>query len=67
MGEVFIGRLEPGVHYVDAVFNFGGGRVGRSPLTIKIRPRETATFTVFIDRNDEEFPAARVERAPAKR
>ena len=66
-GDLFAGRLSPGIHHLDAVFNFGigkGGRGGRAPLTFKVKPGRTLSLTVVIDRNDHEWPIAFVESVP---
>ena len=65
-GEVFDGLLEPGVHYLDAVFNFGPGRVGRSPHRFVVKAGRDLSLTVVIDRNDEEAPIAYVEPRPRR-
>jgi hypothetical protein len=67
---LFSGPLAPGIHHLDAVFDFGfgkGGRGGRSPLTFKVRPGKKYAFRVVVDRNDEEWPVARIESAQPER
>jgi hypothetical protein len=60
-GEVFVGPLEPGTHYIDVVFNFGPGRVGRSPYPFKVKSGKNVALTVVFDRDGEEQPYAHVE------
>jgi hypothetical protein len=60
-GEVFVGPLEPGTHYIDVVFNFGFGRVGRSPYPIKVKSGKYMVLTVVFDRDGEEQPYSQVE------
>ncbi len=60
-GEVFVGPLEPGAHYFDVVFNFGSGRVGRSPHLFKVKHGVQIGLTVVLDRDDHEQPQAHVE------
>jgi hypothetical protein len=63
-GLIFNGPLKPGVHQLDAVFDFAlgrGGRGGRSPLTFKVQAGTGQRVVVVIDRNGEEWPVAYVE------
>lgn len=63
-GVIFDGPLNPGVHHLDAVFNFGlrkGGRGGRSPLTFRVKRGRSLSLIVVVGRNDEEWPVAFVE------
>jgi hypothetical protein len=65
---LFAGPLAPGLHHLDAVFDFGfgkGGRGGRSPLTFKVKAGLAQTHLVVIDRNDDEWPVAFLE--PSRR
>jgi hypothetical protein len=60
-GPVFLGLLAPGVHHVDSVFNFGPGRVGRTPHVLKVKKNEDVWLTAVIDRGDHERPAGDFE------
>lgn len=60
-GEVFAGPLAPGVHHLDAVYNFGPGRVGRTPYAFKVKPGSDRSITVVLDRNGDEHPTAYFE------
>jgi hypothetical protein len=60
-GEVFVGPLAPGVHHVDAVYNFGPGRVGRTPHQLKLKPGSNLSITVVLARDDHEHPTADFE------
>lgn len=65
---LFAGPLAPGLHHLDAVFDYGfgkGGRGGRAPLTFKVKPGQDQTLLVVIDRNDDEWPVAYLQ--PARR
>jgi hypothetical protein len=58
---LFAGPLAPGLHHLDAVFDYGfgkGGRGGRAPLTFKVKPGQDQALLVVIDRNGEEWPVA---------
>ena len=59
--EVFVGLLAPGVHHVDAVYNFGPGRVGRTPYALKLKPGSNLSITVVLDRDEHEHPTADFE------
>lgn len=63
--EVFVGPLAPGVHTIDAVYNFGPGRVGRTPYSLKLKPGSNPSITVVLDRDEHEHPIADFETAPA--
>jgi hypothetical protein len=68
--DVFSGLLAPGPHHLDVIYNFGPGRIGRTPAAFKVKPGRDVSITVLLDRNDEEFPDAHVEvskTAPAAR
>ena len=60
-GEVFVGPLAPGVHYVDAVYNFGPGRVGRTPYAFRMKSGRDLTITIVLDRDEHEHPTAHFE------
>jgi hypothetical protein len=66
-GEVFLGLLEPGLHYVDVVFNFGPGRVGRAPHAVNVNQGKDSLLTIVIDRDDHEHPDAHFEPKQASR
>jgi sialate O-acetylesterase len=57
-GEAFAGALEPGPHHVDVIYNFGPGRVGKTPYTFEVKPRQNRSLTVIVDRDDHEHPDA---------
>jgi hypothetical protein len=59
--EVFVGALAPGVHHVDTVYNFGPGRVGRTPHALKLKPGRHLSITVVFDRDEHEHPMAAFE------
>jgi hypothetical protein len=59
--EVFVGSLAPGVHHVDAVYNFGPGRVGRTPHALKLKPGGDLSITVVLGRDEHEHPTAAFE------
>ncbi len=64
---LFTGPLAPGLHHLDAVFDYGfgkGGRGGRSPLTFEVKPGQNRTLLVIIDRTGDEWPAAYLEPVP---
>ncbi len=59
--EVFVGSLAAGVHHVDAVYNFGSGRVGRTPHALKLKAGSTLSLTVILGRDGHEHPTANFE------
>lgn len=60
-GQVFRGPLAPGIHYVDAVFNFGPGRVGKRPYPFQVKAGQDLSITVLIGRGDHERPGSDIE------
>jgi len=56
-----VGPLAPGVHHVDTVYNFGPGRVGRTPHALKVKPGSELSLTVVLGRDGHEHPTADFE------
>jgi hypothetical protein len=65
-GDPFSRPLSAGAHHLDVVYNFGGGRVGRTPYAFRVKPGRDVSISVLLDRNDEEFPDAHFELRSAR-
>ena len=68
-GDAFAGRLEPGLHHVDVIYNFGPGRVGKAPYTLEVKAGRNRSLTVIVARDDRDHPEAhfKFDTSPALR